>query len=509
MSDVTMTYDSYSLTPVPFMNIERTANRVGNLCQPLGFTFRLTLSGTLTPLPGDVGIKELKILMDELREAFDCDCKLFEVLCDATVILRAYPRIISINFEESDNNWVETVPYTIVLEYDTDDVAEDCGGDIPATIEDFTEEWNVEFNTELRSYSWDLSTVSDQQAGNSYTEDSNQSFEALVSHTVTAKGKRTCGTTGDCTNAAESALTWLLDNFSGFGYDAENYGHAISGWTNLLAASGYDTYDHFRTHNVNETDGTVTLTESWIVHGTGENPRGAREDFSVEIRETVDDGRVSVGVNGTIFGLQENSYASIDSETFVDTTAYDNASNAWTTIKTKVFPRAQFIYEQDNTGPLNPDPVSKTIGYNPSAGTIQYGFEYDNRPCTFIDGALSENFTITDNNPADVFASLVVLGRVQGPVLQAISTVTQPTREVTIEAVMPRPTSCTSISDLNLNKPNITGLLCDFETELTDAYDQVFKNNDSESWSPLSGRYSRTVGWTYMSCSGSGNTSFC
>ena len=126
---------------------------------------------------------------------------------------------------------------------------------------------------------------------------------------------------------------------------------------------------------------------------------------------------------------------------------------------------------------------------------------------------LIENIVIVDNYPTDVFAKLPVLGRARGPVLQSISTVTEQTREISIEAVMPIPTGCTNIAQLYTSKPTgqIESLLCDFQTELTDNYQQVFKHNDTENWNPKDGRYSRNVGWTFQNCS-TGNapsTSFC
>src|SRR5690606_3496765 len=143
-----------------------------------------------------------------------------------------------------------------------------------------------------------------------------------------------------------------------------------------------------------------------------------------------------------------------------------------------------------------------------------YTYEYDDRPCNFVTGALSEVITINDNDPTDVFASLTVLGRAAGPILQDIGTVTAATREVSIELVMAIPTGCDSgncgVLITSSPRNQVNNLLCCLEGELTDAYNQVFKSQDTSSWSPKTGRYTRTVQWTYTNCSGDApSTSFC
>ena len=491
------------------------------MANPINHIFTMTMNGTLTPLPnGTTGLPELDDLMEELRTAFNRDGKLLEIKCDATVIMQIYPKIISVDFQESSNNWVQTVPFTIELEYCYDELNEHPTGEAPPFIEEYNEEWNMEFVQEQKHFTWDLSGLTNQKAGDDYTaSDQNSPFQARVTHTVSAKGKQTFAgpapaLTGTETTAADNALNWLNTVYNDFGYDATAFGHAMSGWNNLTSTD-YTALDHIRSHVVNETDGTVTLSESWLIlgnqSGLGAAARKMTEDFTVNIRQNIDNGKVEVSVDGQIAGLEERSYATPESLSPVTTSAYDNATAAWAQIQNRVFPRAQFIFQQDFSTILNPNPVNMTVAHQPSQGIINYTYDFNDRPCAFITGALSENFTINDNNPADVFAQLPVLGRAQGPILQEISTVTAATRSVTIEAVMPQPTGCSSITDLDLNKPteNVKNLLCDFQTQLTSAYDQVFKNSDTENWNPLTGRYSRAVVWTYQECSGNPTTSLC
>lgn len=514
---ISMTYGSYSFTPVPLISIRRAHQQRGNRDNSIGYVFNLTLNGTLTPLPASAGLVNTDNLANLLRQAFDKDGKLLEIICDSTTIMQVYPSIVNISLNESNNNWVNTIPYTIELEYAADDLAEHP--EAPAYIEDYSEQWTLEFIQEAKYFTWDLSGVSNQVSGQDYAAvDGNNPFEARVNRVITAKGKQTWAgpppaLQGSSTSAVDNALSWINTNIS-LAYDPD-HAHAVANFTNLSNSAGYDTLDHMRTHTIDETSGTVTFNESWVIlgqnSGVGASARKATEDFTVNIRRNIEDGKVSVSVDGQIQGREVRSYGSALTPVDSGGQAYTNADAMWTVVQDRVFPRAQLIFQQDFSTILNPNPVNKVVGHQPSKGVITYSYEFNDRPCAFITGSLSENFSIVDTHPTDVFAKLTVLGRTQGPILQQISTVTEAVRQVSIEAVMPQPTGCSSITDLDLNKPsvNVSNLLCQFEQQLTGTYDQVFKSADSESWNPQTGRYSRSVAWTYSSCGTAVNTSFC
>ena len=520
---VLMSYGGVDIIPVPIISIQRTSHQAGNRDNPLGYTFSMTLTGTLTPYPSSDGLIVMDQLMEDLRETFNSDGKQLLIQCGPvggpyTEVMSVYPRIVGdLTFGESSNNWVSTIPYTIQLSFDTDDYNEHPTGEAPPFIESFSEDWSVEFPQDRRHFVWDLSQVSDQIAGYSYpTVDSNNPFESRITHTVNVKGKQSwsgTGVQGTSINAVDNAFDWAFSVFNGFGYDATNYGHAISGWTNLN--NDGSVFDHYRTHSVNEADGTIVLTESFFVIGANTGiPSGGRkitEDFTVEVRKGIDIGLTSVSINGSLQGLEERSYANNQMTTNTIVSAYQNASSGWAYIQDRMFPRAQLIFQSESSRRLHFNPLTKSIGHNPSKGIITYAYEFNDRPCSFISGSLSEVFTITDNYPSDVFAKLPVLGRAAGPVLQAISTITESVREVTIEVIMPPPTGCSALTDLDLYKPTtrVEALLCDFQTQLTGAYDQVFKNSDTSGWNPLSGRYNRTVSWTYQTCTGAPTTTLC
>ena len=527
-----MHYGDYEFSPVPIINIGRNSTQVKNRVNPIAYTFSMTITGTLLA-QNPSGLSLTEQLMDDLRSAFNRDGKRLIVACNSLPVMIIYPRIASVNFAESNNQWVESIPYTIELEYDHDyGLNEHPANEIPPYIESYSEEWQCEFSQDSRYFAWDLSTVTNQQPGYDYTDgDSNHYWEAKITHSINIVGKQSWipvdsgSVTGTEVRGIDNAIAFLTgilkpdDPTSLYSYNG-SFGHGLTGWNNLSPAQTgdiFDQLDHFRSHTVNETDGSLSLNETWVILGDNTGialPGNKRsiEDFTIDIKSGIDSPVNQVSVQGSIQGYELNRYEGLNRSKNIETTAYENAESTWGVVQDRVFPRAQFAYQKEYSTNLNPEPLSKSVGHNPAKGTISYSYEFDTRPCSFITGSLSENFTIVDNNPADVFAKLTVIGRAAGPVLQEISTVTEATREVTIEAVMPVPTGCSSISDLELHNPstNVQNLLCEFESGLTSIYDQVFKNSDSVNWNPLSGRFNRTVSWTYQSCSGwEPDTSMC
>lgn len=528
LQSTTMTYGAYTFDPVPIINITRRAVQADNKLNPFNFPFTMTLNGVLVADPN--GLDSLWTLMENLRSGLNQDGKYLTILCGVTEIFKERAWINDITFNESNNNWIDTIPYTIEIEYD--ESADNPSGDI-AKIESYEETWDVEFLNETKRYFiWDTADntnipTSKQDGSSTYTEDQNNPFECKIVHNVTCQGRRSwtgVAEPGTLKEAAENAWDFIttVGVGSDLGYDATNtddgkmWGHAIQPFFNLSNnTADFIVLDNFRSSNVNESNGTASATELFYIIGANTGlaaiERNITEDFSVDIRQGIDQNNVNVSIQGTIQGLQVNDYSTTGLKTNTATSAYDNAASGWTEIQDRLFPRAQFVYFKDYTNNLNPSPASKQVSHSPSQGTISYSYEFNDRPCSFFTNVLSENVTIVDNNPTDVFATLQVLGRGRGPVLQAIDTVTAPSRDVTVELVVPPPTACSSYTDLEAFNPGtqVETFICNYETALTTANDQVFKTNDIINWNPINGRYSRSVSWTYQDCGTDYDTTIC
>jgi hypothetical protein len=157
-------------------------------------------------------------------------------------------------------------------------------------------------------------------------------------------------------------------------------------------------------------------------------------------------------------------------------------------------------------GTLNPNPLTQTFGYNPIAGTVTYSFTYDNRPAHCYDHAITENITFTETEPNDVFASLTVLGKISGPLLQSIGTVGPRTRELSIEAILPRAQDCAFTDANNYNNdfydaPAVYNqFVLNYASILANNYTQVFVTASSKTWDPKTGRFNLNQSWTVGSC---------
>lgn len=489
MNLTTMTYGSFNfqnIGPIPFLTINKQYIRNEDGTK-LGSRYNVTIDGTITPLPsGNLGIIAVDNLQDQLVSGFDLDGQHFEVGCNGTTILSSYPRINSLRLDKSNDNWYQTTPYTIDMEWD----GENYSG---LYIDSLTENWNIEFDDQNSIYNWSISGTGD-----------NNTIVMRLNHSVSAKGIAHYDAGGLVKQPWQYARDAVMQKL---GYDSTQV--AQTGVLNINT-SNMSGYNHMRTVTIDESAGSYAVNENWLVanFGSGSNAGKALEDFTASVKYSVDNGLISVDVQGNIQGVETRSYGSSSGGFHIIQDKYSAASGYWINVKPKIFGRA--VLATDNSG-LHPEPLSWSIGKNPTKGVINYSYSYDNRPTNFIAGALSENIQITDSLPTDVFASVVVLGRARGPILQDINTVTANRRNINIDLVMPI-TGIVDVASLVTTKPSskVNSMLCTLQTLLTNEYSQVFKSADQENWNPKTGRYNRSVEWTYTSCSGTApSTDFC
>ena len=501
----TMTYGAYSFSPVPLMqiSIENQKTRDGTL---LGQTFRVTLDGTVTPLPGAGSYISVDALQDSLITGLAGDGRRFYVTCGESDILDVYPRINAISFEPTSDNWVNTADYTVELEFDCN-----APSGTPPYVHEASEEWVLEFAEDRGFFSSDLSTVTTKHINNYYALDASP-YVFRMTHSLSAVGKSHYsgpGVSGSLDRAGwREAQAYVLDRLG-----SDNTVLHASGVVNLNV-NQFQYYNHFRNQQINELDGSFGVTESWVVinpSGSGV-PGNVLENFNTEVRKSYDSDLTTVTINGNIEGLATIDYGTGVAATGfnISESKYGAAQSGWATIQKRLLPRAQLISQSLTTRPLNSGVRTTAIAHNPIQGTIAYNYEYDDRPSNCITGALFESITVVDTYPTDVFSSLTILGRAAGPILQDIGTVTAPSRNVSIEAIMSIGSGC-SITQLLANKPTtqVEALLCAFEADLSGTYDTLFLQNDNENWNPKTGQYSRNVTWTYTNCTTAPNTTFC
>lgn len=200
----------------------------------------------------------------------------------------------------------------------------------------------------------------------------------------------------------------------------------------------------------------------------------ALNEYTVDLKTSKEESRATITVAGTISGFRLS-----DSDPI--TTKYNNALAFWATWVPEIYTTAAVF----GTGiTLNTIPNSISRGDNPRTGVINYSFEFNTDSIPTIPNAISQQTTISKTNAGDVFASIPVLGRAVGPVLQTIGTITATSISVTIEYVMPRSSS----------EPNIDGIINGYAPSAG----QVYVERDESSWNPNISHGSRTKSWVYQ-----------
>ena len=175
-------------------------------------------------------------------------------------------------------------------------------------------------------------------------------------------------------------------------------------------------------------------------------------------------------------------------------------------------------YSKDSL--LNVIPWSTSETHDPRKGIITYGYEFNNK-FTMISGVISESISIDDTGPTDVVAEVFVIGRRLGPILQSLSAKTSAKRSVNIDITVMPVTGIDQYFMTNTNCPMYTGgnaynaiekileglkpfgirdTSVGFTARNTSPAGQVYQTENSQTWNPTEGRYTRKASWVYQQC---------
>lgn len=435
-----------------------------------------------------------------------------------------YPRVVSIDFQ--DGLYINRCDYTITLEADTllnknltiDDDGNPLSADSKiaisgandghttqqvialsgAFIESFSESWNIE--------------VDDERAENLSIPRSYR-----ITHNISAQGKTHHFPSGGQVHkipAWQNAKNYVVNNLlaksgvldypntSPLAYPSVN-NQLGSGTLDLV--NTYRGFNHTRTEDIDVAGGSFSVSETFLL-ASGDS----YEDYSMSVSKGIDNAFVNVSIDGTITGLNEVSPSGYGAQPTKPSGAYDNALKKYHDIsKSGQFGLTSDIYRRaQNSVPfeLNSQPKSISLGLNEFNGEITYSLEFDNRPTNIISGVLSENISVNDTYPGDVFAVVPVIGRATGPVLQYIGSRTEYKRDVQIELQMDyTDLHYASGRGLVTQKPSIVEptrtqlreLIKSVSPEQEPGVRKYFINAPNESWSPKTGSYSFSISWTY------------
>ena len=417
-----------------------------------------------------------------------------------------YPRLVDIQF--SEGIWVDKCDFTISLEADTllhgDKVDNEGTFIIPNSGE--TQENTTETvllgslsGAFINDYSEDWSIEVDESTG----ESPDLPFSYRITHSLNATGKTHYTPGEERLVAWEQARRFVTDRLSDNVTEYPNImGQIGSGTINLVDSFGG--FSHVRNESIGQSAGTYAVTETWLLaSGT------AYENYSSSVSSDTSSAFVSVNVDGTIKGLSQISPSGHGSED--KPSAFDNAMSKYIAVSNSgQFGLISDIYKRANNlvaVELNSQPLTMTVGTNEYTGEITYSTQFDNRPSNIISGVLTENISVNDTYPGDVFAVIPVLGRKTGPVLQYIGGRTEYTRDLAINLIM----DYTKIpygsgrNPLLLKKPSVIepsatqigNLIKELSPQGEPGIRKYFVSPPSESWEPKTGSYSFNLTWTY------------
>ena len=491
---ITMTYGSYEFSPIPSFTINRSAERAFGQDFCLSTPLEVELNGLIFPTgingsaSGGFGNVTEQVL--ELSNTFKCgNCQVFNLLCSGEPhVFNTPAKVVSFNVQPRNDTdlYVDTAQYSISLELVA--MTGQTYDNQPSGISSISEEWDFEIFDER------VAGTSDGPKTGTISVDA----AYQVSHTVSVTAPHQCRTGGGESDIIgwENAANYVTEYFTSSSPD--------SGITGLFLPTGLGSYNHFRTVSKNVYDGTINLSETWILCSDS-----GYEEFDVSVENSLDTYLTSITVNGNIQGLATVNYANPNSSDEIPKIA--GAFGKWNSVSGEIYNRANTVYlaseninQDGNPMSLHIDPLNTSFGYNNKAGTVTYSYTYNNRPYNCVSDARLENITFNENNPTDVFASLTIIGRTAGPLFQDIGTSGARTKEISIEAVLPVWDSgrCSLISSIGVGIPTgYDDLVDSYQSYLTGVYSGVFINSDNKNWNPKDGRFSWNKSWTVGGCS--------
>jgi hypothetical protein len=534
-------FNANSGYPIPSINISQEYQRDGAGRQ-IGSTVSISLEGKIYSGSGDAGFANLLSLESGIREAFSYDGYNFVIGCSgASTTTFSGIKISRYNASKTENNWTTTIDYSIDLQ---SEVAHTGSGIF--YVNSTQDDWNIETIDEF-SYTNNANAQINMKLlgfGNTLSFDQGNNYPFYrISRTIGAVGKfvpisgNNVTTTGNSTAVAH-AKEWV------------NY-HLGLNPTYSGIISGLNLYNFVRSINVSDTEGSYKITDNWLAAPTGTGVRPFTESFTIE--SSVDNTMMrTVQINGTIKGFEQFNSGSIYSITganylggnligsltelnnsnikLTGGTKFFNAMSGYSGIKNVLYQRVQSLattgsygsYGSNNAtnapfkfsevfnrseNPLNPIPISITEGFNPAEGSVTYVWSYNNRPLNYIAGSISENLTVDDTFATPLIASIFVLGRKLGPILQDLGTISASKRRVTFEVVFPRPSSLRDLKLKNEQYSQITGLIESFNPQnlmpINGTNQQGIRSyitSDTAVWSITEGRLTKEKTWEWTQC---------
>jgi hypothetical protein len=490
MANITMSYGTYTFSPVPIINISKEYKKTEDN-RILSVINKLSLDGTLINSVGSV--TGLMYAKDTLSNALTQNGCLFNLNCNGDALIECRPKVLSLSFKDTSNHWNNTIGYSAELEYE-----EASGsGEISNAyyLDSASEDWQLEPMEDKPYFSWTIS-------GGGITDA--RPYLYKLTHNISAKGRNVYD---NCSSITKEGWQYAGDFCSGLMGTG-----SISNPILSLPDANYTYYNYNRTQAVQKYAGNYTVNENWTVFKSGVGvPGAALEDFTVDIKKPSETDVCMVGIQGSIQGLDTKTFGTADVTSMnVVTQKYAAALNYYNNVNSRFYSRAQQALLNSNitNSALNPTNFSQTLGHNISNGVINYSYEYSTKPTPCVSGALSESIGFQIDYPQDVMASITILGRAAGPIIQLMGTRTAYQYRMSIDVSVPIITGCGTgqwlLTYTGCPHSGVRTYLAQMEASLSGSYGTLAKTSDTITWNPREGKYARNVSWIAVPCAGAG-----
>lgn len=557
---------THRIAPAPQINISPEIYYAND--NVIGYTYNITLSGYANALrkendAGSVatGLSPTIDHMGDIREIFNTNGgNLYIKQGDKELLVAKGATIKSIQFNESDNKWVNYSPFTIEIEFNEVDLkgcdnnaAIGCSSSIFHQISNakITNDKLVDIKAfKIKEFNDKWTFTIENEIYDTYDTTYNNTFR--VSYNLSATGKNYY-TNDNLVPAWQQARLFVqdrlykqvfslingqlqLNNSDGDGcsaskditqiHDVDITSPRISGIFqsfNTLrdGIPSYDVYNEQITCDASESDGTFSVTYDAILkkYDSSINPlaNAATHTFTKNItintEQTID---ASIVVQGTIQGLVRGGFIYYNNDfilpqngVFISSidgieTKYGNALSHYTSkvgSSTDLFNSVKDSLNIKKSQLLIPG----TDGYPaPSNFTLDHNYHtgsisYSATYERSLALSLDKGFTnisIVRQDPVDIIQEFIVPGRIQGPIIQKLDMQTARTITVNIDGASPANKMC-NIQDICDTLPFFN--IENFNQLLAENNNWV-KTREDYTVNALDGSYSISLEYMIRSC---------
>jgi hypothetical protein len=470
------TSDSYRLVPAPQINITPEIYYANNIA--IGYTYNVTLEGYATsldlrnPSPSS-SFNETLSSIQNIKNLFFITNGTLLITNDGKDVIKGTGGILkSMEFQESDNNWVNYAPYTIQIEFN-ELLLGSCSGaitpfnciNLPSGIVSSPELVDMT-KYKIKSFEDNWSINLDENIYNAYSGINNNYFS--VEYTINAVGKNYINYINNnllpsweqAKNFVQDRLGKQIKNLTLSCLDSKSDDGCSNGvplssvfaagdgiLSNINLNNGYDIFNENITIQASESDGSFSATYKALIKEDGEN-NNAIHTFNVTKKISDNDSGkiISYNAQGTIQGLviggliKGSGVLSLPSSGIIlqntesrGNSKYSRALDYYDTIGDSKNLKDNFISQKLQINYLglgisgcgNPSGVppctSFSLTHDYTQGIISYNIEYDSlNVLSRMSGVPIKTYSLSIEEPVPMIAEFIVPGRSGGPIFQLL-----------------------------------------------------------------------------------------